>query len=593
METQPAANFEKRYLEVLSHPHGLCSVQDLPGRLGFWDVGIPPSGPMDSRAFTAANRLVDNPDETPALELTECGLTVRFQQLTDFAVTGAEMALLLNGSAVPFYTRLTAQKGDILQFGRLKDRGFRAYLAVRGGFDAASGMGSCSTFIRGNLGTVLSKGDRLTIGNCAPIKASLPVASALSNDWKLRVHVGPHALTEYISNKALQELLNATWTVSDQLDRSGVRLKGPNPEWARKSGGIAGLNPSNVMDTPYSIGAVNFMGDTPVITGVDGPSLGGFACLFCVVDDDLWKLGQLAPGDRIQFRVVSDSAELGRLHLGEYQVHYLQSGTHAVLAEYGPAELNLELRMRVYMLREALASGSLPGIIQLTPGVRGLLVEFNPDEVSAGKLVDQLKEVERTLASESYPQIPARRVRLPLSWEDPQIVYAVQRYMQSICAEAEWCPDNIDFVRKLNGFESKEALRDFFFATDFLVLGLGDVYMGAPLALAVDPKRRLRSTKYSPARTWTPEGAVGLGGQYLCIYGMESPGGYQLVGRTLPTWKSGFDSAGNLFNWFDRISFYPVTSKELDLQIARFKAGEQELETEAMQFDWNHLKERL
>ena len=76
------------------------------------------------------------------------------------------------------------------------------------------------------------------------------------------------------------------------------------------------------------------------------------------------------------------------------------------------------------------------------------------------------------------------------------------------------------------------------FDASYLVLGLGDVYLGAPVATPVDPRHRLVTTKYNPARTWTPENAVGIGGAYLCVYGMEGPGGYQFVGRTVQMWNT-------------------------------------------------------
>ena len=80
-------------------------------------------------------------------------------------------------------------------------------------------------------------------------------------------------------------------------------------------------------------------------------------------------------------------------------------------------------------------------------------------------------------------------------------------------------------------------MHDIVFDAQYLVLGLGDVYLGAPVATPLDPRHRLVTTKYNPARTWTPENAVGIGGAYLCIYGMEGPGGYQFVGRTTQVWN--------------------------------------------------------
>ncbi len=112
------------------------------------------------------------------------------------------------------------------------------------------------------------------------------------------------------------------------------------------------------------------------------------------------------------------------------------------------------------------------------------------------------------------------------------------RYMRVVRDDAPWCPWNIEFIRRVNGLDDVDAVRDIVFDAEYLVLGLGDVYLGAPVAMPVDPRHRLVTTKYNPARTWTPENAVGIGGAYLCIYGMEGPGGYQFVGRTVPVWST-------------------------------------------------------
>ena len=128
-------------------------------------------------------------------------------------------------------------------------------------------------------------------------------------------------------------------------------------------------------------------------------------------------------------------------------------------------------------------------------------------------------------------------MHLPLSWDDPATRLATERYMQSVRADAPWCPDNIEFIRRINGLDSVEEVRDIVFDASYLVMGLGDVYLGAPVATPLDPRHRLVTTKYNPARTWTPENAVGIGGAYLCVYGMEGPGGYQFVGRTVQMWN--------------------------------------------------------
>jgi urea carboxylase len=118
------------------------------------------------------------------------------------------------------------------------------------------------------------------------------------------------------------------------------------------------------------------------------------------------------------------------------------------------------------------------------------------------------------------------------------------------------------------------------------VMGLGDVYLGAPVATPLDPRHRLVTTKYNPARTWTPENAVGIGGAYLCVYGMEGPGGYQFVGRTVQMWNRYRQTADFkdgqpwLLRFFDQIRFYPVSESELLTMRKDFISGHFKLRTE-------------
>ena len=153
-------------------------------------------------------------------------------------------------------------------------------------------------------------------------------------------------------------------------------------------------------------------------------------------------------------------------------------------------------------------------------------------------------------------------MHLPLSWDDPATREAIARYMHGVRADAPWCPWNIEFIRRINGLDDVDDVHRIVLDASYLVLGLGDVYLGAPVATPLDPRHRLVTTKYNPARTWTPENAVGIGGAYLCIYGMEGPGGYQFVGRTVQVWNR--DRRGPHFEqpWllrpFDQLRFHPV-----------------------------------
>ena len=139
-----------------------------------------------------------------------------------------------------------------------------------------------------------------------------------------------------------------------------------------------------------------------------------------------------------------------------------------------------------------------------------------------------------------------------------------------------WADDNGVFLR-INGLDSIEDVHDIVFCASYLVMGLGDVYLGAPVATPLDPRHRLVTTKYNPARTWTPENAVGIGGSYLCVYGMEGPGGYQFVGRTLQMWnrwrKTPEFKQPWLLRFFDQIRFFPVGEQELLDIRERFPRG--------------------
>ena len=265
-------------------------------------------------------------------------------------------------------------------------------------------------------------------------------------------------------------------------------------------------------------------------------------------------------------------------------VTYRRSGDDNLLIEYGPMTLDLGLRLRVHALAERFAAEGLTGVLDVTPGIRSLQIHVDPDELPVRKVLDVVRACEDDLPATGELAVPSRTVRLPLSWDDPATREAIARYMAGVRDDAPWCPWNIEFIRRVNGLDDVDDVHRIVFDAQYLVLGLGDVYLGAPVATPLDPRHRLVTTKYNPARTWTPENAVGIGGAYLCIYGMEGPGGYQFVGRTTQVWsrfrQSGPFEPGSpwLLRHFDRISWYPVSAGELlDLR-ADMAAGRMDLE---------------
>ncbi|QQQ49518.1 5-oxoprolinase/urea amidolyase family protein [Pseudomonas syringae] len=727
------------------------SIQDYPGRLGYWAVGVPPSGPMDSRALRQGNGLLDNPEGCAALEITMSGPLLRFNTDAVVAVTGAHIPITLDGQSCAMNTALFVSAGSTLSLGTIAGAGVRSYLCVRGGLDVPDYLGSKSTFTLGQFGghggRALRAGDVLHIAPLVERSAGQRIADealeALTDVRRMRVIYGPHAAPEYFTEAYIERFFATNWEVHFNSSRTGVRLIGPKPEWVRADGGEAGLHPSNIHDNPYAIGAVDFTGDMPVILGPDGPSLGGFVCPVTIIEADLWQLGQLKAGDRVRFTPVSVEAchaercggelvregyipdaanpstatpssrasqipqgiansrrselvredhipdaanpstatlssrtspllqeaaytrrselvregyipdaanpstatpysrtspllqeaaytrrsELVRegyipdaenpstatpssrtspllqgtansrrsevvriedlpspviLDIGQDDkrlVARLSGDTHLLL-EIGAPELDLVLRLRGHALMLALEAKALAGVIDLTPGIRSLQVHYRPEQLPLRQLLDIVAGEWDAVCAAKDLQVASRIVHLPLSWDDPACQLAIEKYMTTVRKDAPWCPSNLEFIRRINDLPNLDEVQRTVFDASYLVMGLGDVYLGAPVATPLDPRHRLVTTKYNPARTWTAENSVGIGGAYMCVYGMEGPGGYQFVGRTLQMWNryrdvAAFEGKPWLLRFFDQIRFYPVSADELvrirrDFPLGRF-----------------------
>ncbi|MFV0262726.1 MAG: urea carboxylase [Kluyvera sp.] len=637
-------------IEVIQ-PGTWSSVQDYPGRQGYWDIGVPPSGPMDDFAFRLANRIVGNHESAAGLEFTLQGPVLQFHSDALIALTGADCQAQLDGDAVALWQPVAVKAGQTLALGRAQ-AGCRGYLAVRNGLDVPEYLGSRSTFalgqFGGHAGRTLRVADQLPISRpelaaCttpAPISEARALSPALiptyGEVWRIGVLYGPHGAPDFFTQESIDEFFASDWQVHYNSNRLGVRLVGPKPSWTRPNGGEAGLHPSNVHDCEYAIGAINFTGDFPVILTRDGPSLGGFVCPVTIAKAELWKVGQVKPGDRIRFYPISVEDAVAREKAMDRSIEtlqtsapptfampsladrdgvsaaglvslpatfttpaivYRQAGDNYILIEYGENVLDLALRLRVHVLMAHLHTLAHPGIKELSPGVRSLQVRYDSREISQQALVALLLEQEARIGDVSQMKVPSRIVHLPMAFEDSATLDAVSRYADTVRASAPWLPNNVDFIQRINGLPSREAVKETLFDASYLILGLGDVYLGAPCAVPIDPRHRLLSSKYSPARTFTAEGTVGIGGMYMCIYGMDSPGGYQLVGRTLPIWnkflKNDQFSAGEpwLLRFFDQVRFYPVSESELDRLREDFREGRATIRIEETQFDFPaHLR---
>lgn len=403
------------------------------------------------------------------------------------------------------------------------------------------------------------------------------------------------------------------------------------------------MHPSNIHDNAYAFGAIDFTGDMPVILGPDGPSLGGFVCPATVISAERWKLGQLKAGDKIRFVPVSVEGAVSIRTQQEHILNFLDNsfnpapfglslskpfppstgsgradpssivyrgklrdGTEVVmrvagdeflLVELGDAVLDIALRFRVHGLMLRLEEMAVAGIIEMTPGIRSLQIHYRNSELPLQALIEQVMSAAHALGDIENLEVPSRIVHLPLSWNDAACQLAVEKYMQSVRKDAPWCPDNLEFIRRINGLDSVDDVKRIVFDGSYVVMGLGDVYLGAPVATPLDPRHRLVTTKYNPARTWTAENSVGIGGSYLCIYGMEGPGGYQFVGRTLQMWNRYRQTAEFTQPWllrfFDQIRFYEVSGDELQTIRRDFPCGRYPIRIEEATFSLRQYKDYL
>ena len=622
--------YRDRIFEVLA-PGLQTTIQDYPGRLKYWDVGIPPSGPMDNYSFRLANKIVGNAENAAGIEMTHSGCTLAFHTDAVIAFTGGDFPATVNNMPCLKNTPVEVHDGDVLKFGVSK-AGQRCYLAIRGGIDVPDYLGSKSTFTLGGFGghggRALTAGDILHIGNDASGETVIPAATALPSigtEWEIGVMYGPHGAPDYLTAEDIQEFFAATWEVHYNSSRTGIRLIGPQPKWARPDGGEAGLHPSNLHDNAYAVGTVDFTGDMPIILGVDGPSLGGFACPVTIVSAELWKMGQLRSGDKVRFIPLSvEDAEKIRIAreemlaapdkvskpvpalvsapvtspiISEYNTdsemeHIVvrADGDDNVLVEFGPAIIDLRLRFTAHAWMLAVKERFADVLIDVTPGIRSIQIHYDIKKIRQKDVLERLWDLAEHLRKNKLTKVPTRTIYLPLSWDDPQTRVAIEKYVTTVRPGAPWCcPNNIEFIRRVNGLDSIDDVKRIVFDADYLVMGLGDVYLGAPVATPLDPRHRLVTTKYNPARTWTPENAVGIGGAYMCVYGMEGPGGYQFVGRTVQMWnrfkKTSDFPLPYLLRFFDQIRYYEVNADTLLQMRKDFIAGKFHVTVENSSFD--------
>ena len=285
---------------LVEEPGPLTTIQDL-GRPGHLRVGIPASGPMDREAFLLANRLIGNSDGAAGLECTLIGPRLAFTDERLIAVTGADVALTLNGAPAPAWQGLRVRAGDVLRLGPARS-GVRAYLAVAGGIDTPPVLGSRATYVRGRLGGLdgraLRKGDRLPLGppsGARPRRVRPGHVPVYGGEPELAVVLGPQ--DDRFTAKGIAALFGGPYEMLPQSDRMGARLRGPLIEHVRGH---------DIISDGVALGGIQVVGDgQPIVLLADRQSTGGYTKIGTVCSFDIGRIAQVKPGGRLRFRRVT------------------------------------------------------------------------------------------------------------------------------------------------------------------------------------------------------------------------------------------------------------------------------------------------
>ena len=285
-------------------PGLLTTVQDL-GRVGYQKYGVPTSGAMDRTALRAANLLLDNEEGLAGLEATAEGPTLRALVDLVVAIVGADMKPLVDGKPVECGTAIGIRSGQILELQRTR-RGLRAYLAIAGGIDVPVLLGSRSTCLPaafgGIQGRALREGDLLSVG-CAGRQPMALSGRRLPSGWvepiskglTVRVILGPQE--DRFTHEGVRTFLSEPYRLMPEMDRMGARLQGPP---------IAHRSGADIISDSTPLGAVQVPPDgQPMILLADRQTTGGYAKIAVVVQEDIFRLSQITPGQAIRFRQIS------------------------------------------------------------------------------------------------------------------------------------------------------------------------------------------------------------------------------------------------------------------------------------------------
>ena len=284
-------------IEVIS-PGLQTTVQDL-GRTGWRHMGVPESGAADKFSMKLANKLLNKNFNSPTLECTLTGPTIRFLKSLSFVITGADMKPKVNNTSIKNNTTYTSKENDVLSLSNCST-GCRSYIAFSEDIISHSFLESYSTYLPAKLGGI--NGLPLQADSILKTRPSkfeslkkenidLNTNDSYRNDWEIRVIKGPEFT--FLKEESKDTFFNTIYQVTNDTNRMGTRLEGINLEF---------INNFHMLTNPVNMGTIQCPENgLPIILGCDSQTLGGYPRILQIVEIDYSLIGQLRPGDKVSF----------------------------------------------------------------------------------------------------------------------------------------------------------------------------------------------------------------------------------------------------------------------------------------------------
>lgn len=516
----------------------------------------------------------------------------------------------------------------------------------------------------GHQGRVIMAGDCLGLPkisksisklSCGPIlpKESVPDIESYTEDsiWTIKCTGGPHDTPEICDQDKIDKFYDTVYTVNLNSNRGCTTLNGPSDVFSRADGGDGGSHPSNILEYPYPTCGISVVGSMMGLFGVDGGTLSGFVCISVPVNSDWWKQGQAKVGDKIQFKRISSEDALKLNSLREQYWEQLQeaikegknypafkddldsyetdkdkvyntmlyhreetdelpelsirlAGEMMLVIDFGIDKFTLinngrQKQLETNILLYDKSSKFSQSIIrsEINTGATGII--FNNKIISRKEVVDTIVKLEAAIPPTSELKITSTLYKLPICFDHSALKHCIERYMHSQRPYAPYLPSNTEYVMKANLLDLVEDFKKMIVGQKQVVTAVSFLCANT-LSVNLDPRTRIKTGKYNPARTFTPKGAVGSGSVASSIYSIDSPGGYMIWGMALPDlcWNT-FGRLSVLkgkpwfFENFDQIEYFEVSESELTEMNNKLLAGKLEIETEDVEIDFKQYIEFL